>query len=193
MPLSQKAATLLFTAMRRMKGAKMSGIAETFTSWLAERGIPDWLIPFLVSMLPIIELRGGIIAARLLNMELWKAIWICIAGNIIPIPFILMFVDKVFAWIKKRNIPGLTRFVTYLEEKSLNKSEKMERGEFLFLMFFVGVPLPGTGAWTGSLIAVLRRIKLRKAVPAILLGLVLASAIMCVICYGFPELFAKLF
>lgn len=168
-------------------------MAETLTTWLAERGIPDWLIPFLVSILPLVELRGGIIAARLLGMELWKAIWVCILGNIIPIPFILLFIDKIFAWIKKHNVPGLCKFVKYLEEKSMNKSETMEKGEFYFLMFFVGVPLPGTGAWTGSLIAVLRRIKLKKAVPAILLGVCIAAAIMCVICYGFPELFIKLF
>lgn len=171
----------------------MSGITETLTSWLADRGIPEWLIPFLVSMLPLIELRGGIIAARLLNMELWKAIWVCIIGNIIPIPFILLFIDKIFAWIKKHNIPGLCKFVKFLESKSLNKSSTMERGEFFFLLFFVGIPLPGTGAWTGALIAVLRRIKLKKTIPAILLGLCLASAIMCVICYGFPGLFMKLF
>lgn len=171
----------------------MSGITESFTAWLADVGLPDWLIPFIVSILPLVELRGGIIAARLLDMELWRAVWVCILGNVIPIPFILLFIDKVFAWIKKHNIPGLCRFVTYLEEKSMNKSATMEKGEFYFLMFFVGIPLPGTGAWTGALIAVLRRIKLKKAVPAILLGVCIAAAIMCVICYGFPELFVKLF
>ena len=177
-----------------MKGIeKMSELTETMTGWLADRGIPEWLIPFIVSIFPIIELRGGIIAARLLDMELWKAVWVCIVGNIIPIPFILLFIDKIFAWIKKRNIPGLTRFVNFLERKSMNKSETMARGEFVFLMLFVGIPLPGTGAWTGSLIAVLRRITMKKTVPAILLGLCMASAIMCIICYGFPGLFVKMF
>lgn len=171
----------------------MSGFTESITSWLADHGLPDWLIPFLVSMCPLIELRGGIIAARVLDMELWRAIWVCIIGNIIPIPFILLFIDKVFDWIKKHNIPGITRFVKYLENKSLNKSDTMEKGEFIFLLLFVGIPLPGTGAWTGALIAVLRRIKLKKSIPAILLGLCLASAIMCTICYGFPEIFSKLF
>jgi uncharacterized membrane protein len=144
-------------------------------------------------MLPLIELRGGIIAARLLDMELWKAIWVCIIGNIIPIPIILLFIDKIFAWIKKHNIPLLGKFVTFLENKSMNKSKTMERGEFYFLLFFVGIPLPGTGAWTGALIAALRKIELKKSVPAILIGLCLASAIMCTICYGFPEVFVKLF
>ena len=171
----------------------MRELTETMTTWLADHGIPEWLIPFFVSIFPIVELRGGIIAARLLNLELWKAIWVCMIGNIIPIPFILLFIDKIFAFIKKHNIPLLGKFVTFLENKALNKSEKMERGEFIFLLFFVGIPLPGTGAWTGSLIAVLRHIPLKKSVPAIFLGLCLASTIMCVLCYGFPGIFAKMF
>lgn len=171
----------------------MKELTEAMTSWLSEHGIPEWLIPLIVSVFPIIELRGGIVAARLLDMELWKAIWVCMVGNIIPIPFIFLFIDKVFAFIKKHNIPLLCKFVTYLEKKALNKSETMARGEFIFLLFFVGIPLPGTGAWTGSLIAVLRRIPLKKSVPAIFLGLCLASTIMCILCYGFPDLFAKMF
>ncbi len=171
----------------------MSGITETMTSWLADHGIPEWLIPFLVSILPIIELRGGIIAARLLDMELFKAIWVCMIGNILPIPFILLFIDKFFTFVKKHKIPLLTKLVIFLENKALNKSSAMEKGEFFFLLFFVGIPLPGTGAWTGSLIAALRKIPLKKAVPAIFLGLCLASAIMCTLCYGFPEVFTKMF
>lgn len=171
----------------------MREITESMTTWLAEHGIPEWLIPFFVSIFPIVELRGGIIAARLLNLELWRAIWVCMIGNIIPIPFILLFIDKIFDFIKKHEIPILCKFVNFLEKKALNKSDKMERGEFIFLLFFVGIPLPGTGAWTGSLIAVLRRIPLKKSVPAIFLGLCLASTIMCVLCYGFPGLFSKMF
>ncbi len=171
----------------------MSELTESLTTWLAEHGIPEWLIPFLVSILPIIELRGGIIAARVLDMELWKAIGVCMIGNILPIPFILLFIDKIFDFIKKHKIPVMTKLVTFFENKAMNKSSTMEKGEFIFLLFFVGVPLPGTGAWTGSLIAALRKIPLKKAVPAIFLGLCLASAIMCILCYGFPEVFAKMF
>lgn len=171
----------------------MRELTEIFTAWLAEHGIPEWLIPLLISVLPLIELRGGIIAARLLGIDLIKAIWICMIGNIIPIPFILLFVDKIFEFFKKHKVPLLTKFILFLEKKAMNKSGSMEKGEFFFLLFFVGIPLPGTGAWTGSLIAVLRRIPLKKAVPAIFLGLCLASAIMCTLCYGFPEVFAKMF
>lgn len=171
----------------------MSELTTTLTDWLAEHGIPDWLIPMIVSVFPIIELRGGIIAARILDLDLIKAIWVCMIGNIIPIPFILLFIDKIFDFFKKHKVPLLTKFILFLEGKAMNKSETMAKGEFFFLLFFVGVPLPGTGAWTGSLIAVLRRIPLKKAVPAIFLGLCLASAIMCTLCYGFPEVFAKMF
>lgn len=171
----------------------MSAITESMTTWLAEHGIPEWLIPFLVSILPIVELRGGIIAARVLDMELIQAIWVCMLGNILPIPFILLFIDKIFDFLKKHKVPLLTKMVIYLENKAMNKSSTMEKGEFLFLLFFVGIPLPGTGAWTGSLIAALRKIPLKKAVPATFLGLCLAAAIMCILCYGFPEVFAKMF
>ena len=126
----------------------MSGITESMTNWLAENGIPSWLIPFLVSILPIIELRGGIIAARVLDMELIQAIWVCMLGNILPIPFILLFIDKIFDFLKKHKVPLLTKMVVYLEDKAMNKSSTMEKGEFWFLLFFVGIPLPGTGAWT---------------------------------------------
>lgn len=171
----------------------MSELTTTLTDWLAEHGIPEWLIPMIVSIFPIIELRGGIIAARILDLDLIKAIWVCMIGNIIPIPFILLFIDKIFDFFKKHKVPLLTKFILFLEGKAMNKSETMAKGEFFFLLFFVGIPLPGTGAWTGSLIAVLRRIPLKKAVPAIFLGLCLASAIMCTLCYGFPEVFAKMF
>lgn len=171
----------------------MREITEIFTTWLSDHGIPEWLIPLLVSLFPVIELRGGIIAARILDIDLIKAIWVCMIGNIIPIPFILLFIDKIFDFFKKHKVPLLTKFILFLEKKAMNKSSSMEKGEFFFLLFFVGIPLPGTGAWTGSLIAVLRRISLKKAVPAIFLGLCLASAIMCTLCYGFPEVFAKMF
>ncbi len=170
----------------------MSELTRAMTEWLAEHGIPEWLIPLLVSIFPIIELRGGIIAASLLGMELWQAVLVCMIGNILPIPFILLFIDKIFDFLKKHKIPLITKFVVYLENKAMNKSSTMEKGEFFFLLFFVGIPLPGTGAWTGSLIASLRKIPLKKAVPAIFLGLCLASAIMCVLFYGFPEMFTKI-
>lgn len=113
--------------------------------------LPKELFVFFVSMLPLIELRGGLIAASALNIPLVQANIICILGNLIPIPFILLFIKKIFEFMKKHNI--LSGLVHKLEDRASKKSDGVEKGEFLFLLLFVGIPLPGTGAWTGALIA----------------------------------------
>lgn len=141
---------------------------------------------FIISMIPILELRGGIIAASVLSVPYLRALVICIIGNIIPIPFILLFINKIFQWLKSFR---LTRgLVEKMEYRAMGKSDKIQKYEFLGLLLFVGVPLPGTGAWTGSLVAALLGIKLKKAVPAIFLGIILASAIMSFVAYGIPYL-----
>lgn len=147
-------------------------------------GMPNQLIVFIVSMVPLIELRGGLIAAALLGMPLWEGVLFCLAGNIVPIPFILLFITPLFNWLKKTKL--FRPMVEKLEARSMGKSEKIQKYQFWGLVLFVGIPLPGTGAWTGALIASLLNIKLKKAVPAIFLGLVLATTIMCVITYGIP-------
>ena len=160
-------------------------MAETLAQWFAQNlggKISPELIIFLVSMIPILELRGGLIVASLLQVDMWTAIPICIIGNIIPVPFILLLITRIFALLKKtKTFNGV---VTSLENRAMKKSTKLERGEFVGLMLFVGIPLPGTGAWTGSLIAALLGIPLKKAVPAILLGIGIATVIMCLISYG---------
>lgn len=164
-------------------------MAENIVTWFAAtfEGLPQELIVFFVSMLPIVELRGGLILAPIFGMNIWKAILICLAGNIVPIPIILLFVTKIFAWLKTTKLlKGITE---KLEKKAMGKSEKIAKYEFWGLVLFVGIPLPGTGAWTGSLIAAMLGIKMRKAFPAILLGLLLATVIMCLITYGIPALF----
>lgn len=141
---------------------------------------------FIISMIPILELRGGIIAASVLSVPYLRALVICIIGNIVPIPFILLFINKIFQWLKSFR---LTRgLVEKMEYRAMGKSDKIQKYEFLGLLLFVGVPLPGTGAWTGSLVAALLGIKLKKAVPAIFLGIILASAIMSFVAYGIPYL-----
>ena len=164
-------------------------MAQELVSWLQEHNIPEWLIPFVISLFPILELRGGIIAASLLNIPFLQAVGICILGNIIPIPFILLFIKQIFKFMKKHNI--LKRFIEKLEEKSYNRSDAMKKGEFFGLLLFVGIPLPGTGGWTGALIAALLNIDLKKSVPAIFLGILLAAAIMSVICYAFPSFWSS--
>lgn len=139
---------------------------------------------FIISMIPILELRGGLLAASpaLLDVPILQAIPICIIGNIIPIPFILLFITPLFDKLKKTK--RLAPLVHKLEAKALAKSDKIERYEFWGLVAFVGIPLPGTGAWTGSLIAALLDIPFKKAMTAIIVGICIATVIMSVISYG---------
>ena len=157
---------------------------EALLNFLLEllNGLNKDLTLLIVSMVPLIELRGGIIAAALLGVPVVRGWLICIIGNMIPIPFILLFINKIFDIMKKWR--PTAKIVNKLENRAMGKSEKIQRYEFWGLMLFVGVPLPGTGAWTGALIASLLRIKLKKAVPAIVCGILLASVIMLVVSYG---------
>ena len=144
--------------------------------------MPKEVFIFLVSMLPLIELRGGLIIASLLKVPLVQANIICIIGNIIPIPFILLFIKKIFEFMKKHNI--MKKLVYKFEDRAAKKSSGVEKGEFIFLLLFVGIPLPGTGAWTGSLIASLLEFDIKKASLAILIGIILAAIIMDIVSYG---------
>ena len=160
-------------------------MTNTLAQWFAQNlggVISPHAIIFLVSMIPILELRGGLIVGSLLHVPMWEAIPVCIIGNIIPVPFILLLITKIFSLLRKTKL--LRPIVDKLEKRAISKSDTIARYEFWGLMMFVGIPLPGTGAWTGSLIAALLGIKNKKAVPAILLGLVMATVIICVIFYG---------
>lgn len=160
-------------------------MTNTLAQWFADNlggVISAELIIFLVSMIPILELRGGLVVASLLHVDMWRAIPICVVGNLIPVPFILLLITKIFALLKKTKL--FRGLVEKLERKAMGKSDRIQRYEFWGLVAFVGIPLPGTGAWTGSLIAALLGVKNKKAVPAILLGLVLATIIMSVVSYG---------
>ncbi len=144
--------------------------------------VPKEVFVFFVSMLPLIELRGGIVIASLLKIPLLKANIICIIGNVLPIPFVLLFIKRIFKFMKDHNIfKGL---VEKLEQRAEKKSSGAEKGEFAFLLAFVGIPLPGTGAWTGSLIASLLEFDIKKASIAILLGVITAAVIMDIVSYG---------
>ncbi len=157
---------------------------EGLVNWFIEtlQGISGEWVSFIISMVPILELRGGLLAASLLNVDILKAVPICIIGNILPIPFILWFITPIFTWLKKTKL--FRPMVEKLEAKALGKSEKIEKGYFWGLALFVGIPLPGTGAWTGALIAALLNIKFKKAFPAILVGIAIATIIMSIVSYG---------
>ena len=151
--------------------------------------VPKELIIFLVSMLPVLELRGGMIAAKLLGVPLLKAFVICYIGNILPIPFILLFIRKIFQFLKR--FSGTRKIVEKLEVRSMRQSEKVKRWRNWGLLLFVAVPLPGTGGWTGALIAALLDIRIKTSLPIIALGVLIANLIMTAFSYGLLGIFVK--
>lgn len=158
---------------------------ESLAIWFANtlgKFVSKEIVIFIISMIPILELRGGLVAAFLLEVPMAVAVPVCIIGNIIPIPFIMLFIKQIFKWLKK--ISFFKKFIEKLETRAMNKSDSIKKYEFVGLMLFVGIPLPGTGAWTGSLIAALLEIDFKKAVLAELLGIVIATVIMLIGTYG---------
>ncbi len=138
-------------------------------------------VVFIISLMPILELRGGLLAASLLKIPEIEAIPISIIGNILPIPFILLFIKQIFKWMKKVKL--FRGLIEKLEKRAMSKSDQIQKYEFVGLMLFVGIPLPGTGAWTGALIASLLGIDIKKSSVAILCGIVIATVIMYFISY----------
>ena len=149
-------------------------------------GLDKNVVVFLISMFPLLELRGGMIAAAVFKMPYLQAMVLCLLGNMLPMPFILLFITKIFDALKKTKL--FKPMVQKIENKAMGKSDKIQKYEFLGILLFVGIPLPGTGAWTGALIASLLGIKLRKSIPAILCGIFLASAIMSCVTYLSPAI-----
>lgn len=167
-------------AVRRI-GDFMNGLVELIVnSWGGK--VSKELIVFIVSMIPVLELRGSLLAAGFLKMSFAKTYIIAVLGNMLPIPFILIFIDKIFAWLKK------TRFksaVEKMENRALSKSDQIRKYGRFGLFLFVAIPLPGTGAWTGSLVASLLRMKFRDSIWPIFLGVLTAGLIMSLISFGF--------
>ncbi len=143
------------------------------------------LVTLIISMVPIIELRGAIPVAVLLHeMDPVLACVVSIVGNVLPTPFIIIFIRKIFAWIRKR-IPRLNNFIDRLEQKGKSKRHTVEKYGFWGLFLFVAIPLPGTGAWTGALIAAMMDMRLKRAFPSILLGVITAGVIVtCLVSMG---------
>ena len=158
---------------------------ESLTTWFASAlggKISPEAVVFIVSLMPVLECRGGLLAASLLNVDIRTAIPICIVGNILPIPLLLKFLNAFLRFLKRFR---LTRpLAEALERRGEKKSAALQSGEFLGLLLFVGIPLPGTGGWTGSLIASLMNMKLSRALAAIFLGVLMATVIMSIVSYG---------
>ena len=137
---------------------------------------------FLISMVPVIELRGAIPYGVARGLEFWQAIPVAIVGNLVPVPFIILFIKKIFSWMR-RYFPKLDGFVSKLENRALSKTDTVKKYAFWGLFLFVAIPLPGTGAWTGALIAAMLDMKVKDAFPSIALGVVTAGAIITFLTY----------
>ena len=162
----------------------MTALRELIVNFLLDLNIAPVWICFIVSMIPLIELRGGLIVSSILQVPMWKAIAFCIAGNIVPIPFILLFIKRIIKWMKNIHFLKIDKFAEWLERRAAKKSDALTKGEFLGLMLFVGIPLPGTGGWTGSLIASILEMDFKKAILAIFIGILMATVIISTLSYG---------
>ena len=145
-------------------------------------GISKDIIIFIVSLMPILELRGGLLAASLLDIEYFTALWVSILGNVLPIPFVLLFLNFILDLFGKWKVTK--KIVDWLEEKVESKREQIDKYGYWGLILFVGIPLPGTGAWTGSLLAVMLGLDRKKSFVCILIGVLMAAAIMSILSYG---------
>ena len=142
------------------------------------------LIVFFISILPILELRGGLIAASLLNVSPLTGYIISIIGNTLPVPFILLFINKILDCMGKSKIKWMNKLSKWLDKKARKHKDSIEKYGYLGLILFVGVPLPGTGAWTGCLAASVLNMDKKKSFISIMLGIIMASIIMMLISYG---------
>ncbi len=140
------------------------------------------IIVFIISLMPILELRGGLIAASILELDPIRSYIISVIGNIIPVPFILWFINSILELMRKGK--RSRKVALWLDGKVEKHKSQIEKYGFWGLVFFVGIPLPGTGAWTGCLIAAVLEMDRKKAFLAAMIGIFIASIIMMIISFG---------
>ena len=150
-----------------------------FTQWLTENPAGELFYTFLIAMLPVVELRGAIpVGVGMLGRSALPSVYLAaVLGNMLPVPFIIVYIRRIFLWLRRR-FPKLNRLVDKLERKAHLKGRKVSKYKYLGLFVFVAIPLPGTGAWTGALAAAFLDMPLRRALPSIFLGVVTAGLIM---------------
>ncbi len=150
---------------------------EFFSTYLGKLAIT-----FLISMVPVIELRGAIPFGVGIGLDVWTVSILTVIGNTLPVPFIILFIRRIFEWLRTKN-DRLNHLVSKLEAKADKHKAKVTRYEFWGLCLFVAIPLPGTGAWTGALIAAMLEMRLKDAIPSIFLGVIIAAFIMGISSY----------
>ncbi len=149
--------------------------------------IGSLLMTLLIAMTPVLELRAAIPAGVIAGLDLRLVVATAIIGNLIPIPFIIIFIRRIFKWMQTKS-EKLAQLVKRMEEKADRKKDKVLKYEFWGLMLFVAIPLPGTGAWTGALIAAMLDMQLKRAFPAIAAGVAIAAIIVTIATYGVASL-----
>lgn len=159
----------------------MDSLIESFVTLMRDK-LPGELVVFIISLLPVLELRGGLIAASLLDIEWYRAFIFCFLGNMLPIPFILLFIRKILD-VMRRHGP-FKKIVDLLERKAEKHSKKIDQYRLWGLFILVAIPLPGTGAWTGALVAALLGRRLSHAMLSIGAGVMTACCIVALLCKG---------
>lgn len=144
-------------------------------AWFTDTLIGQIISTAAVAMVPVIELRGAIPIGTAMGLNYWIAFIAAVIGNMIPVPFIMLFIKQIFAWMRKSQKLG--KIVDKLETRAHSKGEVVKKYEMLGLLILVAIPLPGTGAWTGALVASLFDIRIKKAFPIITLGVIIAGII----------------
>lgn len=142
---------------------------------------------FLLAMVPVVELRGAIVYGVAKGLSIPLSFLLSIFGNMVPVPFIILFIRRVFEWMKKK--PRLQKPILYLERRAHTKGEVVRKYSAIGLCILVAIPLPGTGAWTGALVAAFLNMRLRKALPSISLGVLIAGVIVTLLTYGAAQIF----
>ena len=152
-------------------------------TWLTDTVIGKMTMTFLISMLPVVELRLGLPYGIAIGLDYPLALLSAIVGNLLPVPFIILFI-KNFLLFLRRKLKRLDGFVTRLENRAHVKSEVVKKYGAIGLCLLVAIPLPGTGAWTGALVAALMGLDLKRAMPSIVIGVLIAAAIMTGVTFG---------
>ena len=152
-------------------------------TWLTETTVGKIVATFFISMAPVVELRAGLPYGIALGLDYPLALTAALVGNMIPVPFIVVYIRRVFVWLRK-HMEKMDRFITRLENKAHLKGETVKKYGPIALLLFVAIPLPGTGAWTGALVAALLDMRLKNSVPCIFLGVCIAATIMTLITFG---------
>lgn len=157
-------------------------------TWLTDTLFGQMTFTSLMSMVPVVELRVGIPFGVALGLNHWEAFLAAVIGNIIPLPFIVVYIRSIFQWMR-RHLPSLDSLVDKLERKAHLKGRKVSKYKYLGLLIFVAIPLPGTGGWTGALAAAFLDMPLRRALPALVAGVFIAGFLVTGITYGFTSIF----